>query len=45
MASLSQLVPLPHSIIEVEALAAQRGVERALELGFYNIKLKGAQLA
>jgi len=41
MASLSQLVPLPHSIIEVEALAARCGVELALELGFYNIELEG----
>ena len=45
MTLLSQLISLPHSVIKVEALAAQRGVELALELGFYNIKLKGAQLA
>lgn len=41
MASLSQLVPLPHSVIEVEVLVARRGVELALELGFYNIELEG----
>ena len=41
MASLSQLVPLPHSVIEVEALAARRGVELAPELSFYNIELEG----
>lgn len=41
MASLSQLEPLPHSVIEVEALAAQCGVELALELGFHNIELEG----
>jgi len=41
MALLSQLIPLPHSVIEVEALVAQQGVELALELGFYNIDLEG----
>ena len=41
MASLSQLEPLPHSVIEVEVLAAQCGVELALELGFHNIELEG----
>lgn len=33
MASLSQLVPLPHSVIEVEALVARRGVELTLNDG------------
>ena len=41
MASLSQLVPLPPSVIEVEALAARRAMELALELGFHNIIVEG----
>nr|POF18722.1 hypothetical protein CFP56_24950 [Quercus suber] len=41
MASLSQLVPLPTMVIEVETLAARRALELALELGFDNIVLEG----
>ena len=41
MALLSQLVLLPLTVIEVEALAARRGVELALELGFNNVELEG----
>ena len=41
MASLSQRIPLPASIIEVEALAARRAMEFALELGFDNVTLEG----
>ena len=41
MASLSEVVPLPATIIEVETLAARRVVEFALELGFENIVLEG----
>ena len=41
MASLSQWIPLPASVIKVEALAARRAMEFALELGFDNVTLKG----
>ena len=41
MASLSEVVPLPATVIEVETLAARRAVEFALELGFENIILEG----
>ena len=41
MASLSQRIPLPTSVIEVEALAARRAMEFALELGFDNVTLEG----
>ena len=41
MASLSQRIPLPASVIEVEALAARRAMEFALELGFDNVTLEG----
>ena len=41
MASLTQQIPLPTSVIEVEALAAIRALEFALELGFDNITLEG----
>ena len=41
MASLSEIIPLPSIVIEVETLAAQRVVEFALELGFDNIFLEG----
>ncbi|KAK9990437.1 hypothetical protein SO802_025422 [Lithocarpus litseifolius] len=34
MVSLSQRIPLPYSAVEVEALAARRGLELALETGF-----------
>ena len=41
MASLSEVVLLPTTVIEVETLAARRAVEFALELGFENIILEG----
>ena len=41
MASLSQRIPLLASVIEVEALAARRAMEFALELGFDNVTLEG----
>lgn len=41
MASLSEVVSLPSTIIEVETLAAHRVVEFALELRFDNIFLEG----
>ena len=41
MASLSLRIPLPASVIEVEALAARRAMEFALELGFDNMILEG----
>ena len=41
MDSLYQRIPLPTSIIEVEALAARRAMEFTLELGFDNVTLEG----
>ena len=41
MAFLSQLILIPLTVIEVEALVAQRGMELALKLGFNNVKLEG----
>ena len=41
MASVLQLVPLPPSVKEVEALAARSAMELALELGFDNIIVEG----
>ena len=41
MASLSQQIPLPASVIEVEALAARRAMEFSLELGFDDVILEG----
>ena len=40
MVSLSERLPLPSSVIEVEALAAQQGLELAVETGFKNIVLE-----
>ena len=40
MASLSQKIPLPISVIEVEVLAARRALELAVELGVDHIILK-----
>lgn len=40
MASLTQQILLPASVIEVEALAARRALELALELSFGNITLE-----
>ena len=41
MASLSQKIPLPISVIEVEVLAARRALELAVELGFDHVILEG----
>ena len=41
MASLSQKIPLPFTVIEVEALAARRAVEFAAELDLDWIVLEG----
>ena len=41
MASLTQQIPLLASVIEVEALAARRALEFALQLGFDDITLEG----
>lgn len=41
MASLSEVIQLPPTVIEVKALAARRAVEFALELVFDNIFLEG----
>ena len=41
MASLSQLILLPFSVIEVEVMAARRALELALECGFQRIVLEG----
>ena len=41
MASLSQLIPLPTSVIEVELMAARRALELALECGFQHTVLEG----
>ncbi|XP_075665085.1 uncharacterized protein LOC142634688 [Castanea sativa] len=41
IASLTQRIPLPTSVIEVEAVAARRTLELALELSFDNIILEG----
>ena len=41
MASLSQKIPLPMSVIEVEVLATRRALELAVELGFDHVSLKG----
>ena len=40
MASLSKHIPLPSTGLEVEALAARRGLELAAETGFKNIVLE-----
>ena len=41
MASLTQQIPLPTSIIKVEVLVARRALEFVLELGFDDITLEG----
>ena len=41
MASLTQQIPLPNSVIEVEVLAARKALERTIELGLDNITLEG----
>ena len=40
MASLSERIPLPSTVLEVEALAAWRGIELAVETGFRNMVLE-----
>lgn len=42
MASLTQQLPLPATVIEIEALVARRAMELALEIGLDNIVLEGA---
>ena len=41
MASMSQQVPLPTTVAQVEALAARRAVEFALEIGITNVVIEG----
>ena len=41
MASLTQQIPLPGSMIEEEVLAARKELELTIELGFDNIILEG----
>ena len=41
MASLTQQVPLPATVIEIKALATRRAMELALEIGLDNIVLEG----
>lgn len=41
MASLSQQVPLPATVAQVEALAARRAIEFALEVGITQAIIKG----
>ena len=40
MASVSEHTLLPHTVLEVEALAARRGLELVVEMGFRNIVLE-----
>ena len=40
LASLTQQIPLPDSVIEVEVLAARKALELTIELGFDNITLE-----
>ena len=41
MVSLSQRIPLPFTAIEVEALAARRALELAMETSFDQVILDG----
>ena len=41
MASLSQNIPLPHLVVNLETLAACRALEFSLELGFDKAILEG----
>ena len=41
MASLTQQIPLPGSVIKVEVLATRKALELTVELGFDNIILEG----
>ena len=41
MASLTQQIPLPSSVIKVEVLATRKPLEFTIELDFDNITLEG----
>ncbi|KAK9997384.1 hypothetical protein SO802_022070 [Lithocarpus litseifolius] len=41
MGSMSQVVPLPQTIVELEALAALKALEFAADLGLFNVILEG----
>ena len=41
MASLSQLISLPYSIVEVETLVARRALELVVEIGIGRVVLEG----
>ena len=41
MAALSQRLPLPTTVAQVEALAARKAVEFALEIGFSRVTIEG----
>ena len=41
MASLSQLISLPYSVVEVETLVARRALELAVEIGIDRVVLEG----
>ncbi|XP_030959223.1 uncharacterized protein LOC115981198 [Quercus lobata] len=41
MAALSQLIPLPTTMAQVEAMVARKAVELALEIGFTRVVIEG----
>ena len=41
MASLSQKISLPQTVVELETLAATRAIEFSIELGFSKVILEG----
>ena len=41
LASLSQQIPLPATVLEVETLAAKRALEFAIEIGAHRVILEG----
>ena len=41
MASMAQQLPLPTTVAQVEALAARRALDFALDLGFTRVILEG----
>lgn len=41
MASLSQLISLPYSVVEVETLVARRALELVVEIGIGRVVLEG----
>lgn len=43
LASLSQQIPLPATVLEVETLATRRALEFAIEIGVHELFLKGIQ--